>query len=65
MYHILVVDDEEKLRSLVRKYAEFEGHTVSEATNGMDAITLCRRNRYDIIILDIMMPVLDGFSACA
>ena len=65
MYHILVVDDEEKLRSLVRKYAEFEGHTVSEATNGMDAITLCRQNRYDIIILDIMMPVLDGFSACA
>ena len=63
MYHILVVDDEEKIRS--RKYAEFEGHTVSEATNGMEAITICREERFDMIILDIMMPVLDGFSACA
>ena len=65
MYHILVVDDEEKIRSLIRKYAEFEGHTVSEATNGMEAITICREERFDMIILDIMMPVLDGFSACA
>ena len=65
MYNILVVDDEEKIRSLIRKYAEFEGHTVSEATNGMEAITVCRSRRFDIIILDIMMPMLDGFSACA
>ena len=65
MYHILVVDDEEKIRSLIRKYAEFEGHTIREATNGMEAITVCREERFDIIILDIMMPMLDGFSACA
>ena len=65
MYHILVVDDEEKIRSLIRKYAEFEGHTIREATNGMEAITICREERFDIIILDIMMPILDGFSACA
>ena len=65
MYHILVVDDEEKIRSLIRKYAEFEGHTVREATNGMEAITTCREERFDIIIMDIMMPMLDGFSACA
>ncbi len=65
MYHILVVDDEEKIRSLIRKYAEFEGHTVSEATNGMEAITICREEHFDMIILDIMMPTLDGFSACA
>ena len=65
MYHILIVDDEEKLRALVRKYAEFEGHTVSEAENGMDAVTIARREKFDIIIMDIMMPVLDGFSAVA
>ncbi len=65
MYKILVVDDEEKIRSLIRKYAEFEGHTVFEATNGMDAVMTCRNDSFDIIILDIMMPMLDGFSACA
>ena len=65
MYKILVVDDEEKIRSLIRKYAEFEGHSVTEATNGMEAVTICRKQNFDIIILDIMMPMLDGFSACA
>ena len=64
MYHILVVDDEIRIRTIIRKYAEFEGHTVSEAGNGMDAILMCRSNRYDLIIMDIMMPELDGFSAC-
>ncbi|MBE6702926.1 MAG: response regulator transcription factor [Ruminococcaceae bacterium] len=64
MYHILVVDDEARIRSIVRKYAEFEGHTVTEAGDGMEAVSLCRRESFDIIILDIMMPELDGFSAC-
>ena len=64
MYHILVVDDEARIRSIVRKYAEFEGHTVTEAGDGMEAVSLCRREQFDIIILDIMMPELDGFSAC-
>ena len=64
MYHILVVDDEMRIRSIVRKYAEFEGHTVTEAGDGMDAVRLCRRESFDIIILDIMMPELDGFSTC-
>ena len=63
MYHILIVDDEVKIRSLIRKYAEFEGHTVSEAENGMDAVMLARKETFDLIIMDIMMPVLDGFSA--
>lgn len=63
MYNILVVDDEEKIRAIIRKYAEFEGHTVTEATNGMDAVQLCRNNSFDIIVMDIMMPVLDGLSA--
>ncbi|NLW74737.1 MAG: response regulator transcription factor [Clostridiales bacterium] len=64
MYNILVVDDEARIRTIIRKYAEFEGHTVDEATDGMDAINKCRRTKYDIIIMDIMMPELDGFSAC-
>ncbi len=63
-YNILVVDDEERIRSLIRKYAEFEGHTVTEAGDGMDAVTLCRKRDFDIIVMDIMMPELDGFSAC-
>ncbi len=64
MYNILVVDDEARIRTIIKKYAEFEGHTVAEATDGMDAINKCRRTKYDIIIMDIMMPELDGFSAC-
>ena len=64
MYHILIVDDEARIRSIIRKYAEFEGHTVTEAGDGMEAVSLCRRDSFDIIIMDIMMPELDGFSAC-
>ena len=64
MYKILVVDDEVRIRSIIKKYAEFEGHTVYEAGDGMEAVHLCRNNQFDIIIMDIMMPELDGFSAC-
>lgn len=64
MYKILVVDDEAHIRMLIKKYASFEGHTIYEAANGLEAIDLCRKNTYDIIIMDIMMPHLDGFSAC-
>ena len=64
MYHILIADDEVMIRKLVRKYAEFEGHEVTEASNGMEAVLLCRDKRFDIVVLDIMMPELDGFSAC-
>ena len=64
MYNILVCDDELMIRKLIRKYAEFEGHTVDEAANGMEAVMKYRHNEYDIIIMDIMMPELDGFSAC-
>ena len=63
MYNILIVDDEAKIRELIRKYAEFEGHTVAEAENGMDAVQVFKKGGYDIIIMDIMMPVLDGLSA--
>ena len=64
MSKILVVDDEARIRQLIRKYAEFEGHTVEEAVDGMQAIDICRKNKYDLIIMDVMMPELDGFSAC-
>ena len=63
MYNILIVDDEAKIRELIRKYAEFEGHTVSEAENGMDAVNAFKNGNFDIIIMDIMMPMLDGLSA--
>ncbi len=64
MYNILVTDDEEMIRKLIRKYAEFEGHSVSEASNGMEALIQLKNNEFDLIIMDIMMPELDGFSAC-
>lgn len=60
---ILVVDDEEKIRHVIREYAEFEGYEVSEAKDGMEAISKCKEEDFDIIIMDIMMPKLDGFSA--
>ena len=64
MAHILVVDDEVNIRKVVREYAEFEDYTVTEAENGMEAVNLCRENDYDLIIMDVMMPRLDGYSAC-
>lgn len=64
MYNILIVDDEEMIRKLIVKYALYEGHTVGEASDGMEAVELCKNNTYDIMIIDIMMPELDGFSAC-
>lgn len=63
MYSILVVDDESRIRTIIRKYAEFEGHKVTEAADGMEAVLRCREGGYDIVIMDIMMPELDGFSA--
>lgn len=63
MSKILVVDDEEKLRGIIRKYAEFDGYEVTEASDGMEAVELCQSDSFDMIIMDIMMPELDGFSA--
>lgn len=64
MYKILVVDDEPKIREVIREYAEFSGYEVTEAEDGMSAIGLCKLNDYDLIVMDVMMPKLDGFSAC-
>ena len=65
MYQILVVDDEENIRNLIKKYAVFEGNAVFEAENGMQAVEMCREHPddYDIIIMDVMLPKMDGFSA--
>ena len=60
---ILVVDDEEKIRNVIREYAEFSGYEVKEAQDGMDAVNICKNEDFDIIIMDVMMPKLDGFSA--
>lgn len=60
---LLIVDDEEKIRSLVRKYAEYEGYAVDEAANGLEALKIFEKGGYDLVIMDIMMPVLDGLSA--
>lgn len=64
MSRLLVVDDEEKIRTVIRKYAEFEGYEIEEAADGMEAVMKCKDNDYDLIILDVMMPELDGFSTC-
>ena len=64
MAHILVVDDEINIRKVVREYAEFEGYEVAEAEDGMQAIEAVKNNDFDIIVMDVMMPKLDGYSAC-
>ena len=63
MYKILVVDDEAKIREVIRTYAEFEGYKVIEAVDGMEAVEICHDEDFDVIVMDIMLPRLDGFSA--
>ena len=60
---ILIVDDEEMIRGVLREYVEFEGNEADEAADGMEAVKKCRENDYDLILMDVMMPKLDGFSA--
>ncbi|MBQ0004455.1 MAG: response regulator transcription factor [Clostridiales bacterium] len=63
MKKLLIVDDEAKIREVIKEYAEFSGYTAEEAADGMSAIGMVKLNDYDLIIMDIMMPKLDGFSA--
>ncbi|MEG0872592.1 MAG: response regulator transcription factor [Clostridia bacterium] len=60
---ILVVDDEEKIRHVLREYAEFEGYEVEEASDGMEAVNMCKDKDFDLVVMDVMMPKLDGYSA--
>lgn len=59
----MICDDEPGLRSVIKRYAEFDGHVTVEAGDGLEALEACKRETFDIIIMDVMMPVLDGFSA--
>ncbi len=63
MSKLLIVDDESAIRTLIAKYAAYEGYEVEEAENGMQAVEKCKKEDYSLVILDIMMPELDGFSA--
>lgn len=60
---VLIVDDEEMIRAVLREYIEFEGGEADEAQDGMEAVKKCRDTDYDIVLMDVMMPKLDGFSA--
>lgn len=63
MQRILVVDDEKMIRNVIKEYAEFDGFEVTEAEDGMEAVEICRKEDFDLIVMDIMMPRLDGYSA--
>lgn len=63
MTKILIVDDEAKIREMIRKYASFEGFETEEAVDGLDAVEHCEKTAFDLVVMDIMMPNLDGFSA--
>ncbi len=60
---ILIVDDEKNIRNVIGEYARFEGYETAEAEDGMQAVDMCRTQDFDLIIMDIMMPRLDGYSA--
>lgn len=60
---ILIVDDEKNIRNVISEYAKFDGFETVEAADGMEAVEICRKEDFDLIIMDIMMPKLDGYSA--
>ena len=62
MSRLLIVDDEERIRDIIKKYAQFEGFETVEAVDGLQAVEICRKESFDLIIMDVMMPELDGFS---
>jgi len=64
MAKILVVDDEPDIYRLIRRFAEHEGYETEGAENGAEAVALCREQEFDLIIMDVMMPDMDGFTAC-
>lgn len=64
MTRILIVDDEQNIREVVREYCELNGYEADEAEDGMEAVEMVRANHYDCVVLDVMMPRLDGFSTC-
>ena len=63
MHKLLIVDDENDIRQLIARFAEHEGYEVTLAENGAQALDLCRSQGFDAVIMDIMMPGMDGFTA--
>ena len=64
MRKLLIADDEEGIRSLVRMTLESDAYEIVEARNGAEALALAREHRPELVLLDVMMPRLDGFEAC-
>lgn len=60
---VLIVDDEDMIRNVLKEYVEFEGNEAFEAADGMEAVKMCRENDFNVVLMDVMMPRLDGFSA--
>ena len=62
MFHILVADDDKNTRKYLRAVLESEGYTVSDASNGEEAIGIMDREHVDLVVLDVMMPKMDGYT---
>lgn len=63
MEKILVVDDESRIRDIIKQYLQFEGYAFEEAANGQQAVDLFEKDDFDLIIMDVMMPFIDGITA--
>jgi DNA-binding response OmpR family regulator len=61
---VLIVDDEERIRDMIKEYVSLEGYIIDEASDGVDALNLFKQNKYSLIVLDVMMPKMDGWSVC-
>ena len=61
---VLIIDDEEVMRTVISEVFQEQGFDVSEASNGKEGLQLFRENKFDLVILDVMMPVMDGWSVC-
>ena len=64
MEKLLIVDDEPDIYELISRYARREGHETARASDGLEAVELCRKNDFDLVIMDAMLPEMDGFTAC-
>ena len=62
--NILIVDDEELIRKVIKEYLLLEGFNIYEAENGIEAVDVCKNHKINLVIMDIMMPKMDGYSAC-
>lgn len=63
MPRVLIVDDDAMIREVIREYCEYEDYQVREAASGVEAIEICRKEDFDVIVMDLMMPHMDGFTA--